>query len=350
MPAASRSRRYDPPANQGSLDLRSPPQRLAAARAENERLLRKIELKKRDLTRLGRDVGQIQTAVVGKMRPLHEEVSALDAEIRALFAELLVPGRLGKKAHREVEAVFRELCENILPPPDITADPDPAPELPEGGVSATRPGGGTPPEAIRGIYRRLAGAIHPDKVTDEDEKARRTEIMKQVTTAYGDGDLARLLELERTWAAGAGAGAGASPSPADDVDAMCAALERTNEELRTQLAQLVREVSELRKSPHGHLAKVVSSARKQGDGDGVLAELIEEAEEDVAHLRRIRDHVRSFRDGKLSLDELIQGPLDEPIELFEPGMLEDLLSELASEIEAASKPIRRRRPAKKRRK
>ena len=56
---------------------------------------------------------------------------------------------------------------------------------------------------IRGLLRRLAEALHPDKVQDERDKATRTEVMKEITVAYRERDFARLVEIERAWAASA---------------------------------------------------------------------------------------------------------------------------------------------------
>ena len=69
----------------------------------------------------------------------------------------------------------------------------------EKGVSARRPDDGAIGQSVRGVFRKLAEALHPDKVQAEEEKRWRTEVMKEITRAYQDGDLARLLELERTW-------------------------------------------------------------------------------------------------------------------------------------------------------
>lgn len=53
--------------------------------------------------------------------------------------------------------------------------------------------------SIRSIYLSLAKALHPDTITDLDEKARREELMKKVTEAYAAKDLPALLKLELEW-------------------------------------------------------------------------------------------------------------------------------------------------------
>jgi hypothetical protein len=51
-------------------------------------------------------------------------------------------------------------------------------------------------KAARTIYTDLVKAFHPDREPDENERARKTEIMKQVTEAYGNDDLFELLRLK----------------------------------------------------------------------------------------------------------------------------------------------------------
>ncbi len=54
-------------------------------------------------------------------------------------------------------------------------------------------------KSLRSIYISLAKALHPDTETDEDAKAIKEELMKKVTVAYDNRDLAALLKLEIEW-------------------------------------------------------------------------------------------------------------------------------------------------------
>ncbi len=51
-------------------------------------------------------------------------------------------------------------------------------------------------KAVRTIYMDLVKAFHPDRETDEDEKARKTEIMHRITEAYEKNDLLALFKLQ----------------------------------------------------------------------------------------------------------------------------------------------------------
>jgi hypothetical protein len=54
-------------------------------------------------------------------------------------------------------------------------------------------------KSMRSIYLSLAKALHPDTITDPEEKTRKEELMKKVTAAYSDRDLSMLLKLEMEW-------------------------------------------------------------------------------------------------------------------------------------------------------
>ncbi|TAH21639.1 MAG: hypothetical protein EAZ08_02745 [Cytophagales bacterium] len=49
---------------------------------------------------------------------------------------------------------------------------------------------------IRTIYMSLAKELHPDLEQDEEERLRKTEMMKRVTVAYENNDLFELLKLQ----------------------------------------------------------------------------------------------------------------------------------------------------------
>lgn len=51
-------------------------------------------------------------------------------------------------------------------------------------------------QAVRTLYRDLVKHLHPDLEPDEAEKVRKTELLKQVTTAYESNELLTLLRLQ----------------------------------------------------------------------------------------------------------------------------------------------------------
>jgi len=50
--------------------------------------------------------------------------------------------------------------------------------------------------SIREVFRKLASTLHPDKEPDSKERARKTELMQRVNSAYSNNDLLALLELQ----------------------------------------------------------------------------------------------------------------------------------------------------------
>jgi hypothetical protein len=293
---------------------------VASLRREQGQLLARIRARSTELQRALADVRRAGTEIAGRLVPLHVAIGAAAAEIHGLFDELLEAGRLGKRARPQVARLRRELVEEeVLPAPADgplfsrgEQEPSPPPQQ-QDAASAPRAASGE----ARAVYRRLAGALHPDRAQDDGERARRTEAMKAITTAHGEGDLAALLELERRLAA---------------VEKDEAALARENRELEAQLAALERELRAVRRSPQGAMARDVLAGRRRRGG-GAFDDLVEQAEEELERLRGIAAHVRAFRDGKISLQDLLAGP--------EPGG-EDALLEIAVLLEEAARELDRR--------
>lgn len=51
-------------------------------------------------------------------------------------------------------------------------------------------------KSLREVYRKLAGALHPDRAADDADRARRTELMQRVNQAYSGNDLLTLFSLQ----------------------------------------------------------------------------------------------------------------------------------------------------------
>jgi hypothetical protein len=309
---------------------RSP--RLLRLLAEHQKLLQQVARKRQQLARLEADVRAVASRVMPRLEPLVERKREMDREIHALFVELLVPGRLSKRARREVAGLYRTLQdEEVLSPEsggersaaeDREAPPWMNSAAPEAPASKPERSGGT----VREMFLRLATAMHPDRAQDEPERAARTEAMKEVNQAYEAGDLARLLELERSWAASL------APDSSDgDGERRCEFLARANQVLRHQLKALRQQGRELTDSMPGQMIK---QFRRGPGGASAIDQFIAEGEQELAHLTAIRDHVRGFRDGKVSLAELLAGPLWPDVE----GDIDELLVALAGAVEQTGPP------------
>lgn len=51
-------------------------------------------------------------------------------------------------------------------------------------------------QSLRDVFRKLASALHPDRETDPQEKARKTALMQRANDAYARNNLLQLLELQ----------------------------------------------------------------------------------------------------------------------------------------------------------
>jgi len=56
-----------------------------------------------------------------------------------------------------------------------------------------------PSEGLKKLYREVAKRIHPDLATDEEERARRQQLMAEANQAYEEGDEERLKDILREW-------------------------------------------------------------------------------------------------------------------------------------------------------
>jgi hypothetical protein len=250
------------------------------------------------------------------MEPLIARHDALVAELTQLFDELLSGGRLAARARHAVHDVRQALEEQGILPPDLDGyDPEeeereieelirqeeeaeqhedfemPFPDVePSSGPrevpSARKPGGES--RTLRDIFRALVRAVHPDHAREESERVRRTEVMKEVTRAFEQGDLARLIELERAWKSErvlAGEG---------DAEQRCRELERINAELAAQAKQLT---------------NALRNAKRELKGtSGGLDELFADASSELDGIAKICEFVKRFRDGQISLTEFRRGP------------------------------------------
>jgi len=372
---------------EAGLRPQAPPEKLAALNFEHARLLKAISSRKKDLARLDDEIQETARRLV-QVEPVRDETIRTDREIHGLFRQLLARRGQAREVRRGLRLVYDMLRDHGVLSADFGSD-DPEEELrqrgddedhphpqgargdgpsaheppPEGagGFSARRPSDAPQDQTLRGLFRRLAMAVHPDRTTGEAEKARRTEAMKEISRAYAERDLARLLNLERTWMADGALAAGAGDGE-DDLARKLGHLERLNRELRAQLAELARAIKKLRRSPAGQMqlelrrAAQQASRRRAGDGGprDPIARLVDDARTALEGLRSLRAFVIQFRDGQLTLDEFLRGPVFSTG--FGPGGIEndddddddDLLDELVrelfdEELRAPSPPSRRRR-------
>ncbi len=287
------------------LRLHAAGERLGALLKERDRLLRDVQKKKLQVDQAIEKARQSAEEVMGKVAPIMTRYHELSSELNQLFEELLAPGRLSANARKKVARVRRMLVEDgLLDDLDDFAEDeasccDEFPHEPfEYGAGSVGPevasaaprGQAAGHESLRTLFKRLALAIHPDRADHETDRERRTEAMKQVTQAYENGDLARLLELEKVWQAGANVESGG------DEEARCRELEKNIDELRAQATELSRELRQTKKYTPSKLQIEFAE------------EAASRAKKELGGIEKLCAFVKNFRDGKISLADFVRGP------------------------------------------
>lgn len=185
-----------------ALRVRTPADAISALLRERNRLLTQIARKQQDMVREREQQQVLGQALSEGMLPLLEERANLIREVRQLFAELLAEGRLSRSAHKKVAQIYRWVKQSgdldsfdgngggqDARDDDGHAAWDPAREgkaqepeqsdrrgpAREGrSVGSANHGGGQPGhESLRGIFRRLIMALHPDLAQESHEQQRR---------------------------------------------------------------------------------------------------------------------------------------------------------------------------------
>jgi hypothetical protein len=350
--------------------------RLAALEKERVKLLASIERKKVALDASLEHARRLAQEVFNLVQPLRERALGYAREIVDLFGSLLGPkSRLNTRDKRKVKALYDDLREGLALDELIEAcegQPGPAggesgtdtrrtgSRLPGGdverGLSATKPTGKNA-ASVTTLFRKLALALHPDRVREESEKTKRTELMREVTRAYEQGDLARLLHLQQVWLE-----RGDAPS-ADGEQAVSLRIEEltlTNQQLRRQLRLLRKEEKSIRGSSPGaidELGRFTPAPELQG--------AVADMERELARLDQVIQFTRRFEAGAVTLQEFCAGPdldssdefgeydeehLDELlIEFLEEGLLEDFMQDLRVSRGKAGKQRKQARRSRRRR-
>lgn len=324
-------RRVTQPAAAGAASLRlsAAAERLAAAQLLREQLLGKVARRKAALELVERKAQEAIARYEREQMRLAREGMRLDQAVHEALCSLLGDGARSKAERAGVRRVYRFLMQDqIITPRQMPGEaargaqvrPAPAPwQEPQGAFEFEDPevverevaSAARPPDSkhgqLRTLFRRLADAFHPDKVQDEAEKAACTELMKDITSAYRRGDLAKLLEIEQHWL-GAERRPGVAPAASDDETLEQAiSLERGNEELRLQLAELDRVLRSARRAPETQLAKSFEAAQRDGIDESRL-EAVNEERTGIASLRELLAFVERFARREISLHEFMAGP------------------------------------------
>jgi hypothetical protein len=320
---------------------------LQALEAEHQWLLKQIKRKRTELNNFVEQMRSVATKTFHRVTPVFQKLMELDREIHALFQEIFTQRKMGRQTRLYVLEIYHHLqVAGVVSPKSLDEDEEENPELDElfenseaeedyfqdfasrpgeegQGFSQDFPEQPTRREEskkIRQTFLRLAEIFHPDKVTDSETQMRHTEIMKEINRAYQEGDLARLLEIERQHSAGEIINGNSE----DDLSRRCQKIEQQNEFLKDQYENLKRELRLAKNTPEGAMVADYRKAAKEGIDP--IEQMLADTETQRQMVEEIRDFVKKFRDNKVTIKQFLQGP--DCLRNMRRSAIEDFLEEM----------------------
>ena len=329
---ARKKTKQAPQAN-SELALSSFHDRFEQLEQEHQWLLKQIKRKRTELTNFLEQMRSIALEIVQRTQPLHQRLVELDGEIHALFEEIFTKRKFGKQSRQKIEKVYRMLqmmgaispkddedwedleedsTEEEFPRPDTENDSgfnsdfnsdrfdreDNAP--PNHEKSNASPD----LKQMRRSFLRLAAIFHPDKVTNEENKEDYEEIMKEINRAYEEGDMARLLELERQYELDKSINIENASS--SEIERQCDRLEMDNKMLKNQYENIKSELRWMRRTSEGEMVKEYRSLVREGFDP--IQEMVAAAEKHIKEMEELRNFVADFRDKKVTIKDFLKGP------------------------------------------
>jgi hypothetical protein len=251
---------------------------------EHQSLLKQIKKKRTELNNFVEKMRSLATEVFHRVSPNMKTMAELDAEIHALFAEILNTRKMGKQTQKNIQSLYRSLqmggiisykpieeekenddneeLDELFEDNDSQENHQRRRQFWEAEQDSESPTVARTDESrkIRQTFLRLAEIFHPDKVKDNETQMTHTEIMKEINKAYQDGDLARLLEIERKYEVGETI----DNNSEDDLSRRCRNIEQHNQILKNQYEKLKQELRLAKNTPEGSMVADYKKAAKQG--------------------------------------------------------------------------------------
>lgn len=322
--------------------------RLEALEKEHQWLLKQIKKKQKELNNFVEQMRSFATEIFHRGTASFKKLAEIDEEIHSLFDEIFATRKFGKQTKKSIEGIYRNLqMAGIISPKRDRDDSDT--ELDElfetddqkqeffgssqqNNYQHQQHSEFTPTSKsdesrkVRNTFLRLAEIFHPDKVTDDETQMRHTEIMKEINKAYQEGDLARLLEIERQHQAGESV----DSNNEDDLTRKCHRLEQETEFLKTQYETIKRELRLVKNTPEG---MIVADCRKIAkEGIDPIDQMLGQVESEIQVISHIRDFVKDFREQKITIKEFLCGPTI--LQQMNEEVMEDLLEQMLEELSA----------------
>lgn len=331
----SQTKHYSPKSTSSTISLAASevPQRLAGLQKKHQWFCKQIKRKRTELNNLLEQIRFLATETFQHLVPLQQKFPELDAEIHALFNEILSNQELDQQSRDQIATLYQTLqivgiiSRQQQEPKD--QDHGEAPEWSEVEEPSNHqesedydphyhyhhqqqtdpfsdPSVNHRPDLrkLRQTFIRLANIFHPDKATDEATEKEYTEIMKELNKAYQSGDFALLLEIEQRYEKGLAVACDSSSD--SDLERLCQQLEHENLTLLEQYEKLKEKVRMMRNTPQGEMVIKYRSYRR--DGIDLVEQMVTEVTLHLQELEKMRDFVRDFRDQKITINKFLAGP------------------------------------------
>ena len=306
-----------------ALQLPSLLQTLAALQQQEQHWCTKVARVQGQVDKLAHRIDAVAERMREVSAPLIEQCRTLDEELHAAFARLLdSTSGLKGRGRAEVKRLYHELQLSAFLSDRIEqAEPSPFDGFPSfadfadgcppppGFEDAQSPSHkGRQKQASRDLFRKLAETLHPDKSHANEtptQRALREEAMKAASVAYQQGDLSRLMSIEKTWLSGR---AVSIVNDISEAQARCEAIKARIADLAEQEKVLRRQLRHMRREPEHDLLRDIA---RFGE-DEVFANVAEQLEGEANEMRRAVRLSKDFEAKRISLgDFLMSFPKDE---------------------------------------
>jgi len=237
---------------------------------EDARLKAELEILAQELGDMELEFATLQAELAEFSREYHArigsrmiELDALQARIARCYADRLATDELAQDQAQQAEAKADQSRKEYRRFTELDRETE-------------KPF--APSTDLKRLFRQLAQKIHPDRASDETDRAWRSELMSEANRAYRAGDEMVLLEILNQWQTGrpeqarSRAETIAPPGPARQIARM-----------QKRLAEIEAELNHLIASRLYELFAAANLAR-QNDRD-LLQELVEQLDAQIAAAR-----------------------------------------------------------------
>lgn len=333
----------------GALRLPCAAEKLAGLVAREKLWAARVGKSREQFEKLQAELEMLTSRMEAATQPLIEKCRDLDAQLHEVFAQLVSEeSSLGKRARQRVKSCYESLqisgfLSDRRPVTNFGAFADVfnSAFANDSQTSCSESHKGRDRQASRDLFRKLAEQLHPDKChscEDLEDRLRREDAMKEASIAYREGDLCRLMSIEKAWLHGR---AVPRSTHSDDLDARCEAMQARLSDLMEQERTLKRDLRELKQVPEINLLRDI----KRFGEEEVFERLSEDMQAEADELRESLTFAKKFAAQRITLEQFLRGPggaymsddYEDPFALMRD--IEAYLNDFA----APSAPVKRKR-------